>query len=315
MAVIRFVAVLIILFIIMLVVLKTNFTSQSGNPNNTTPYPATQPTTISTMPPSSTTISINSSAPNNAFPYPFRWVISSGAVNKIIAQNATLARWAFDNPNTLIIGNPPAGWTSRRVADFHNYSALNRSISSLSSNVYYGIILDQENWSFTPLYEQLNTTYYTMLSSRLAEPQGLVLISTPALDLAKAYGYRSNFSGVFQRLGIAYNTSMYSQVYELQAQSLESNTSKFASFSHEEYLQAKAGNPNAIFFIGISTNPNSENITGGELYAAINATDNFSGGYWLNVPNESIYCPGCGEAKPEVAVQLLQILYRKAETN
>ena len=84
------------------------------------------------------------------------------------------------------MGTVPSGWTSRRVAGFRNYSALSKSVNSLNSSEYYGILLDQENWSFTPLHEQLNTTYYTMLSYRIAKPHGLVLISTPALDLAKA---------------------------------------------------------------------------------------------------------------------------------
>ena len=329
MAAVRFITALIILLIAALVVSTIITTSQKPIQNtsnlNSTTIPATTyttstltstPSTTSTSPPAPNTTSIypnSTNASNSAFPYRFGWVVLSGAVNQIIGLNATLAKWAFDNPNTIIIGAVPKGWVSKRAADFHNYSALNASIASLSPSEYYGIILDQENWSFTPLHEQLNTTYYTMLSYRIAKPHGLVLISTPALDLAKAYGYRSNLSGVFERLGIAYNSSMYSQIYELQAQSLERNTSTFASFSHDEYLQAKSANPDIKFFIGISTNPNSENITGEELYAAINSTENFSDGYWLNVPNQSAYCPGCGKAKPEVAVQLLQILYRKAE--
>lgn len=312
----RVAAALMILTIIILITFYIGAPGQKANPNVTTSYQTnTTAPTVSTIPPNSTTTSIAPNTTNataSAFPYSFGWIIESSSLNKIISINATLAKWAFDNPNTMIIGAVPNGWTSKRVADFHNFSALNRSIASLNPSEYYGILLDQENWSFTPLYEQLNTTYYTMLSYSLAGSHGLVLISTPALDLAKAYGYRSNFSGEFERLGIAYNSSRYSQIYELQAQSLESNTSKFASFSHEEYLQAKSANPGIRFFIGISTNPNAENITGSELYAAISSTENFSSGYWLNVPNQSAYCPRCGEAKPEVAVQFLQILYRKA---
>jgi hypothetical protein len=312
----RVAAALIMLVIIILIAFYIRVPGQKSNPNITTSYQTnTTATTVSTMPPNSTTTSIAPNAINTtagAFPYSFGWVIESSSLNKIISINATLAKWAFDNPNTMVLGPVPKGWASKSVAVFHNYSALNRSITSLNPNEYYGILLDQENWSFTPLSEQLNTTYYTMLSYRLAEPHGFVLISTPAIDLAKAYGYSSNFSGEFDRLGIAYNSSRYSQIYELQAQSLERNTSKFASFSHEEYLQAKSANPGIRFFIGISTNPNAENITGSELYAAISSTENFSSGYWLNVPNQSAYCPRCGEAKPEVAVQFLQILYRKA---
>ena len=241
---IRFIAALIILLIAALVVSTIITTGQKPIPNTTSPNSTTilattyatstltsTPSTTSTAPPAPNTTSIypnSTNASNSTFPYRFGWIISSGSLNRLIALNATLARWAFDNPNTIIMGTVPSGWTSRRAADFHNYSALNDSIASLSPSEYYGIILDQENWSFTPLHEQLNTTYYTMLSYRIAKPHGLVLISTPAIDLAKAYGYRSNLSGVFERLGIAYNSSMYSQIYELQAQSLERNTSTFS---------------------------------------------------------------------------------------
>ena len=329
MAAVRFITALIILLIAALVVSTIITTSQKQIRNtsgrNSTTVPATTFTisasastspTTSTAPPAPDTTSIYpnaTNASNSTFPYRFRWIISSSAVNKILAINATIAKWAFDNQNTIIIGAVPNGWTSKRVADFRNFSALNESINSLNPSEYYGILLDQENWSFTPLYEQRNAIYYTMLASNLAKEHGLILISTPAGDLVNAYGYYSNFSEEFERMGIAYNSSKYSQIYEAQAQSMERGLSGFDSFSYTEYLQAKAANPNIKFFIGLSTNPNSENITGEELYAAINSTENFSDGYWLNVPNQSAYCPGCGKAKPEVAVQLLQILYRKAE--
>ena len=289
MAAVRFIAALIILLIAALVVSTIITTSQKPIQNTTSPnsttIPATTyttstltstPSTTSTSPPAPNTTSIypnSTNASNSTFPYRFGWIISSGSLNRLIALNATLARWAFDNPNTIIMGTVPSGWTSRRAADFHNYSALNDSIASLSPSEYYGIILDQENWSFTPLYEQRNAIYYTMLASNLAKEHGLILISTPAGDLVKAYGYYSNFSEEFERMGIAYNSSKYSQIYEAQAQSMERGLSGFDSFSYTEYLQAKAANPNIKFFIGLSTNPNSENITGEELYAAINSTE------------------------------------------
>ena len=328
MAAARFIAALITLLIAALVVSTIITTGQKPIQNTTSPnsttVPATTfttsasastPPTASTAPPAPNTTSIYpnaTNASNSTFPYRFGWIISSSAVNKILAINATIAKWAFDNQNTIIIGAVPNGWTSKRVADFRNFSALNESINSLNPSEYYGVLLDQENWSFTPLYEQRNAIYYTMLASDLAKEHGLILISTPAGDLVKAYGYYSNFSEEFERMGIAYNSSKYSQIYEAQAQSMERGLSGFDSFSYIESLQAKSANPDIKFFIGLSTNPNAQNITGAELYAAINSTKNFSSGYWLNVPNQSASCEKCGLAKPQVAVQLLQLLYQRS---
>ena len=280
------------------------YSQQQQAPRNTTSTTIAYSTT--------TVIPIPSNGTNQSVR--IRWMIESSSLNALINLNATLAKAAFDNPGTFVLdGNPPLGWTSKRMKTVHSYDQLLLFLNSSGSAEYNGVMLDQENWSFTPSYEQHNSVYYTMLSENLSHSKGMVFAASPAIDLMNSLGYHSNQPVMFEQLGIAGNTSKYADIYELQAQRMGQNSSEFYNFSIFEYNHVKRSNPHALFFIGLSTNiAGGENITANALYNDVNSTRGFAAGYWLNVPNTSAYCPTCGKSRPEVAMELLRMLYGKS---
>ena len=87
---------------------------------------------------------------------------------------------------------------------------------------------------------------------------------------------------------------------ELQAQSLERDTSSYVTFVREAAAQARAANPRVAILAGLSTNPPGAEVTSEQLTAAIHATRGIVDGYWLNIPGRGPRCPGCNSPRPDV---------------
>jgi len=109
-------------------------------------------------------------------------------------------------------------------------------------------------------------------------------------------------------LGIIGEAAAEADVVEIQAQGSKSDATKYSQFVTAGVAQAKSANPQIVVFAGLSTNPNGQHVTGNQLYSAYQATKNSVSGYWLNIPGEGDYCPNCGMAQPNVAIDFLNLI-------
>lgn len=250
---------------------------------------------------------------------PLRWIISEGAVERLLAipHPEGLVRRAFDNPRTwLIVGRKPLPqlqtWRCRRVLSFKSYAAMKEHLGTPAG--IWGVLYDPEAWEFTPQGERIDVPHYAAEAARLAHSRGLQLIVTPATNLARALApprpNRTFEESVkdLGRLQLARQIAPAADVYEIQSQGAEDNRDLFLRYVTQEAAQVRAANPKAILLAGLSTNPHGLQVTGQQVFQEVLDTLHLVDGYWLNVPQQGPSCPTCGPARPEVAIRLLELL-------
>ena len=260
------------------------------------------------------TPAVSAAAPSPAStPSSIVWMINTGALNLLQQAGAqTLATQFFDQPKNFIIGQTLPTWASNwTVNQFITETSLAGISEALQSGLppsIKGIVYDLEDWSFSPLSEQQNPVASTSAAATLVHQAGLALIATPATDLVNTLDPgATNKSAAYLSLGIP-AAAQDADVFEIQAQGLELSIASYASFVTAAAQAARTANPKVIVLAGLSTNPNGQQVTAQDLYAAVQATSGVVNGYWLNIPSGGTYCPNCGAPQPQVAIGLLQML-------
>jgi hypothetical protein len=216
----------------------------------------------------------------------------------------------FDNPQTFVIGNMPAGWSSIATLSDTSYNGLNQQFTEgkVPASIQ-AIVYDNEDWQFTPKEEQINYALTIQQVATLVHLHHKLLIATPAVDLVQVLdpAYRGNRYDRFLSLGIIRESAAAADIVEIQAQGSEAALPQYVQFVSAAVNQAKSANPKVLVFAGLSTNPNGQRVTGNQLNIAFQATRSIVSGYWLNIPSDqSGYCPRCGPAQPNVAIDFLQ---------
>lgn len=257
------------------------------------------------------------------------WMVSSTAIGLIdgYTGNSTLTTNAFDVASTAEIGAPAAGWTSQRTATFTFYGPVSKSSSFLyalkhgtipAGTVY--VLLDEESWSLTPHAEQVTPQIYMKEFVGAALKHGYEPILAPAMDLTSGMSCARSGLPAWQNYLVSCSVpAMVARagpdVYEVQSQSLEANTSAgtncgcFAWFVSQAASQARAVVSGLDVRAGLSTNPGGRVSSGQTLYTDTLDTDGAADGYWLNVPEKDPACPSCvAGGAPQVAVSYLQLL-------
>ncbi len=176
------------------------------------------------------------------------------------------------------------------------------------------ILYDPESWQLTPPAERLNLPHYTAEAARLAHSRGLQLIVTPATDLVRTLlpprpnrTFRDSVRDLV-RIKLAEQIAPATDIYEIQSQGAETEPELFVWYVTQEAAQVRAANPKAIVLARLSTNPHGLQVEASVIFQEVLATRRLVEGYWLNVPSGGPSCPTCGRARPEVGIQLLELL-------
>lgn len=251
-----------------------------------------------------------------------RWIVGSSGLTRLkeTPHPPGLLRRAFDNNRTwLIVGSHPPTflktWRCRRVLGFRSYEVMEKRLGSPKG--IWGVLYDPESWPFTPMTERRNVPHYTALAAHLVHSRGLKLIVTPATDLVRSivppHPGRTFENSVrdFVRLRLAEQTAPATDVYEIQSQGAETDKNLFVWYVTQESAQVRSANRHAILLAGLSTNPHGLHVTAREVFNEVLATRHLVQGYWLNVPKGGPGCPTCGEAQPQVGIELLKMLQSK----
>jgi hypothetical protein len=237
------------------------------------------------------------------------WYIGSEAFTLVNNINSTLANMFFTGPNTYSSTaiSPSVVITNT----YQSYISFSNAVSNKTINSdVRAVLYDNENWSFTPQIEQVEFAYYFTQFCNLARANGYKCILTPAVDLVQ--NLSCNGTTKYQKFlncNIAYAAGLVADIFEIQAQGSEASLSSFTSFVTSAVAQARSANPNVTVWVGLSTNPTGNNVTGEQLFLAYQATaGSLVSGYWLNIPGQSPYCPSCGVPQPQVAVDFLNLI-------
>jgi hypothetical protein len=214
----------------------------------------------------------------------------------------------FNNNNTFEIGAGKLMPNAVQTIDFQDYSV---EANDIANHRYASAALyDLENWRFSPSIQQEEPAYYQQMAAKEAQVAGLTAIESPALDLLSVDGKgASPYWEQYLQDGFAADAARYSNVYEIQAQSLELKPSEYIEFVTEASEQARAANPHVEIIAGLSTNSANGSVTGAELYEDAKGVASYVNGFWLNIPGVSAYDPGVTQADPTVAVAFLNEIY------
>jgi hypothetical protein len=204
--------------------------------------------------------------------------------------------------------SPLPGIPANLVITFSSATTLEQAVRSGQIPAgTYGVLYDPEAWSYTPRAEQQDPVTAATNAAAVAHAHGLKLIVAPALNLTTvlAPGNGSRWQK-FLQLDLISQLAKVADVIELQAQSLERDTTTYASFVSAATSQATAARSGVTILAGLSTNPPGAAVTTQHLLSAIAATRAVVNGYWLNVPGQGPRCPTCNASRPDIAIQILQ---------
>jgi hypothetical protein len=239
------------------------------------------------------------------------WMLTRSALSSLAAHPAIRAQLPGSRVLEILrLGQRPLpGVTAAPVVTFTSASALENAIrtGSLVAGAY-GVLYDPEAWPFTPAAEQRDPVRAAARAAVVAHDHGLRLIVAPGLNLTTVL--RPNLHAPrwreFLDLGLAGGLARIADAVELQAQSLERDTSTYAAFVQEATSQARAANQSIELLAGLSTNPPGAPVVIQQLIAAIRATRSMVDGYWLNIPGQGPRCPTCNPPRADLGIETLR---------
>jgi hypothetical protein len=235
-----------------------------------------------------------------------RWIVNAGSLHRAAEAIPMDAQQKyFGTPCTFMVGKlktqPYAGWNSLGTISIRSASERDRCCEEGVGAVLY----DPEKWQFTPEEEQRNPGEFACKIAEKVHAQHRLLIVAPATDLVG--GGPDRFDR-FLHAKIAASMAKCADVYEIQAQGAELDEHEFASYVRKAAEQVRDAHPGIVVLAGLSTNPTGKSVTAKQIYKCVKAVSDVVSGYWLNIPAGGAACPTCGEPRPEVAAELLQMM-------
>jgi hypothetical protein len=239
-----------------------------------------------------------------------RWIVNAGSLHHSLAAiPMELQQRTFDSPCTFMIGKlsqePYASWKAIATISIKSFADTGHCCKEGIGAVLY----DPEAWEFTPVDEQQHPGDYACKIASLVHAQHRILIAAPATDLVGKWPDLARRTGDrydhFVQSGVAASMARCADVYEIQAQGAEAESSRFRSYVEAIRKQVRAQNPKIIVLAGISTNPNGRTVSADQVYSSVRAVLPLVDGFWLNIPAGGAFCPQCGQPQPAVAAQLL----------
>ncbi len=284
-----------------LVAAALTLTACSNGPT-TTSGPTGTPTTPTGSPPSQAADGLD-------------WVLTASALSYVAQDPTALAVLEAGHIYELMSkhAQPVAGVNAILTQDFTSYTALSSAIRSgnLVSGVQ-AVLFDPEDWTLTPLVEQVGASTYIQQAVALAHQHGLKLIATPAFDLVNVTQPnlpKSQVEAAFLATGIE-QAAARADIVDIQAQSKERNPASYLSFIEQAETAIDGANPGAVVISGLSTNPSGSQVTCQDLVSSIGVSIGKVAGYWLNVPKQGTACPKCGpNSNPQIGTCALDTYF------
>lgn len=254
----------------------------------------------------------STSTSSTSLPYsapPLTWILTNQALAEVTTDPKAAAVLRHGEVYDLVGADVAPSRALADVvptADFRSAASLVAALGRGDLTGRRAVLLDLEDWSFTPVAEQRDPARYLALAGAAARRAGVTLIAAPAIDLARVLAPGEGpFWRSYLRLGLARAAATAAPVVEIQAQSLEGTPSLYAEFVAAAARQARAANPSVVVLAGVSTNDAGRPATAEEIEAAIAATRSIVAGYWVNVPSPGAACPACATSSPRVAAEAI----------
>ncbi len=245
-----------------------------------------------------------------------RWIVNAGSLQHSLTDfPLDLQKKYFDSPCTfLVVGDNPSeayrDWTAVKTRTATSLSAIQAAAADPATTA---VLYDPEGWEMTPPEEQRDPAWAACRAAAITHAHNKILIVTPAINLIRVIdpGSGGNRFEAFARTRLAGDIAKCADVYEIQAQGAETDKAAYRKFVEAEARQARAANSHVVVLAGISTNPMGQEVSGKDVFEAVQSVRSTVDGFWLNIPSGGKFCPSCGAPQPKVAVDMLQRLDSK----
>jgi hypothetical protein len=220
------------------------------------------------------------------------WIVTAFGLNALAnaGMSSGQLRHLFGDASTWIIENggssyPPSdSWAAHKMIKFADEQQMASAISSGLPAGSTGVALDLEKWSQTPTSQQANPGAADQAGAQAASQHDLAYLVTPGTDLGGLGGGGSNIQGMISRVDAP--AARGAGMFDIQAQTLESNPATYASYVRQAAAQARAGQPGIKVYAQISGSPGGSVPSASVVLQDIKEVRPYVDGYllWIESP-------------------------------
>ena len=186
-------------------------------------------------------------APVNGLDGPASWIVSGSGAQGLLSASPGASQLLFNTPYTYVTGTGAADTsqlglqTAVPTATFTNEASLAAAINTNALRPGTVAVQYAPNSPVTPRNQLTDPNNAFLQASLVAHQHGLLLIGAPSLNMVKATAPHLKAikrTSKFLQRRIAAAAARHSDVYVIQAQSLERTPSRFSAFVRQAAAQA-----------------------------------------------------------------------------
>ena len=186
-------------------------------------------------------------APVDGLDGPASWMVSGSGAQRLLAASGGAAQLLFNTPNAYVTGTDAAGTSQLGLqnavptASFTNEASLAAAINTNTLPAGTVAVQYAPSSPVTPRNQLTDPTNAFMQAGLVAHAHGLLLIGAPSLNVVNATAPHLKAikrTSQFLQRRIAASAARYSDVYVIQAQTLERTPSQFSAFVRQTAAQA-----------------------------------------------------------------------------
>jgi Cellulase (glycosyl hydrolase family 5) len=186
-------------------------------------------------------------APVNGLNGPASWMISGSGAQRLLAASPGAAQQLFNTPNAYVTGSGAADTSQLGLqnavptATFTNEASLAAAINTNTLPPGTVAVQYAPSSPSTPRNQLTDPTNAFMQAGLVAHAHGLLLIGAPSLNVVHAIAPHLKAierTSKFLQARVAAAAARYSDVYVIQAQTLERTPSRFSAFVRQTAAQA-----------------------------------------------------------------------------
>lgn len=244
------------------------------------------------------------------------WIFSYQELQFLHFLAPALVRRSFDTSRTFVTGASASQLIALGLSAAVPTAVFENEVR-LARAAYEGalppgtraVLYEDQDWSLTPRAQQRDPALYYGLAARAAHHRGLLLIAAPSPDLIAALSPRTRKARTYDEflsLDLAGAAAADADVFEIQAQSSETDRSEYAPFVRAVAEQAAEAHAAIAVLSSISTNPAGAAEPAATLVRAALSARAFVTGFAVADPTAGKTCPTCTGPYPDVVKRVLR---------
>jgi hypothetical protein len=239
-------------------------------------------------------------APVNGLNGPASWIVSESGAQGFLSASPGAAQLLFNTPYTYVTGTGTADTSQLGLpnavpaATFTNEATLAAAITTNALRPGTVAVQYAPSSPITPRNQLADPTNAFLQASLIAHQHGLLLIGAPSLNVVAATAPHLKTikrTSKFLQRRIAAAAARYSDIYVIQAQSLERTPSRFSAFVRQSAAQAVNAHPSVEILAEIRSGTGATAPTAPMLEQDLSGAGSSVAGYDLIDPASASLTP------------------------